>query len=136
MKKLIKYIVASAILTLSSISTFAQAGKKVKILFVLTSHNQLGNTGKKTGFWIEEFATPYYFFADKNFEVTIATPNGGLAPIDPKSNEPAFQTEATKRYFADATAQTLLSNTVKLSSVNQKTSMLFSIRVVTDPCGI
>jgi putative intracellular protease/amidase len=118
MKNLVKYIMAGAILT--SISTFAQTNKKVKILFVLTSHDQLGNTGKKTGFWIEEFATPYYFFTDKNIEVTVATPNGGQAPIDPKSNEPGFQTDATKRYFKDAVAQKLLSNTVKLSSVSQK----------------
>ena len=119
MKNLIKYIIAGTILTLSSVSTFAQAGKKARILFVLTSHDQLGNTGKKTGFWIEEFATPYYFFTDKNIEVTVATPNGGRAPIDPKSNEPSFQTNATKRYFSDLTAQKILSNTVKLSSVYQ-----------------
>lgn len=118
MKHLVNYIIAGAILT--SLSTFAQTNKKVKILFVLTSHDQLGTTGKKTGFWIEEFATPYYFFTDKNIEVTVATPNGGQAPIDPKSNEPSFQTDATKRYFNDAVAQKLLSNTVKLSSVNQK----------------
>jgi putative intracellular protease/amidase len=120
MKNLIKYIIAGAILTLSSVSTFAQAGKKVRILFVLTSHDQLGNTGKKTGFWIEEFATPYFFFTDKNIEVTVATPNGGQAPIDPKSNEPGFQTDATKKYYSDSTAQKILSNTVKLSSVSQK----------------
>lgn len=118
MKHLVNYIIAGAILT--SLSTFAQTNKKVKILFVLTSHDQLGTTGKKTGFWIEEFATPYYFFTDNNIEVTVATPNGGQAPIDPKSNEPSFQTDATKRYFNDAVAQKLLSNTVKLSSVNQK----------------
>jgi len=120
MKNLIKYIIAGTILTLSSVSTFAQAGKKVRILFVLTSHDQLGNTGKKTGFWIEEFATPYYSFTDKNIEVTVATPKGGQAPIDPKSNEPSFQTDATKKYYSDATAQKILSNTVRLSSVSQK----------------
>jgi putative intracellular protease/amidase len=120
MKSIIKYIITGAILTLSSVSTFAQTNKKVKILFVLTSHDQLGNTAKKTGFWIEEFATPYYFFTGKNSEVTVATPNGGRAPIDPKSNEPGFQTDATKRYFNDAVAQKLLSNTVKLSSVSPK----------------
>jgi putative intracellular protease/amidase len=120
MKNLVTHITAGAILTLSSVSTFAQTNKKVKILFVLTSHDQLGTTGKKTGFWIEEFAAPYYFFTDKNIEVTVATPYGGEAPIDPKSNEPGFQTDATKRYFTDAVAQKLLSNTVKLSSVSQK----------------
>ncbi len=103
-----------------SISTQAQSAKKLKVLFVLTSHDQLGNTGKKTGFWIEEFATPYYYFLDKNIEVTVATPLGGQAPIDPKSNEAGFQTESTKRYFADASAQKLLSKTVKLSNVNQE----------------
>ena len=102
------------------ISTQAQSIKKQKVLFVLTSHNQLGNTGKKTGFWIEEFATPYYFFVAKNIEVTVATPQGGQAPIDPKSNEAGFQTESTKRYFADVKAQKILSKTVKLSSINQK----------------
>jgi putative intracellular protease/amidase len=120
MKNLIQFIMAAAILTLSSVSTFAQSGRKVKVLFVLTSHDQLGNTGKKTGFWIEEFATPYYFFTDKNIEVTIATPKGGQAPIDPKSNGPSFQTDATKRYYSDATAQKILSSTVKVSSVSQK----------------
>lgn len=120
MKNLAKYIIAGAILALSSAASFAQTSKKIKILFVLTSHDQLGSTGKKTGFWIEEFATPYYFFTDKNIEVTVVTPNGGQAPIDPKSNEPSFQTEATKRYFNDAVAQKLLSNTKKLHSVNQK----------------
>ena len=136
MNNLVKYLIAGAILTLSSASTFAQTNKKIKILFVLTSHHQLRNTGKKTGFWIEEFATPYYFFTDKNIEVTVATPNGGQAPIDLKSNEPNFQTDATKRYFSDAVAQKILSNSVKLSSVNQKYLMPFSILVVTVPCGI
>lgn len=120
MKNLIKYTIVSTILTLSSASAFAQVNKKIKILFVLTSHNQLGNTGKKTGFWIEEFATPYYFFTDKKIEVTVVTPNGGQAPIDPKSNEPSFQTESTKRYFNDTVAQKLLSNTKKISKVKQE----------------
>jgi putative intracellular protease/amidase len=120
MKNLIKHTIVGALLTLSLASTFAQSNKKVKILFVLTSHDQLGNTGKKTGFWIEEFATPYYFFTDKNIEVTVATPNGGPAPIDPKSNEPGFQTDATQRYFSDTLAQNLLSNTLQLSSVSHK----------------
>ena len=90
------------------------------MLFVLTSHNQLGNTGKKTKFWIEEFATPYYFFKDKNIELVVATPQGGQAPIDPKSNDAGFQTESTKRYFNDANAQMQLSKTKKISAVNQK----------------
>ena len=119
MKNLIKVIFAIFI-AFGSTNLQAQTNKKLKVLFVLTSHNQLGNTGKKTGFWIEEFATPYYFFADKNIDVLIATPNGGQAPIDPKSNEPNFQTESTKRYFTDAKAQKILSSTKKLSAVNQK----------------
>lgn len=118
MKNTIKYLIAGAILALSTLSIFAQTNKKIKILFVLTSHDQLGNTGKKSGFWIEEFATPYYFFTDNNIEVTVATPNGGQAPIDPKSNEPSFQTDATKRFFSDVVTQKLLSNTIKLSSVS------------------
>lgn len=101
--------------------SFSEApAKKKKVLFVLTSHDQLGNTGKKTGFWIEEFATPYYYFTDRNVEVVVATPKGGQAPIDPKSNEPDFQTESTKRYFADPATRKVLANTVQLSSVNQK----------------
>ncbi len=119
MKKIFMAFIATAI-TFSSLSTLAQANKKLKVLFVLTSHSQLGSTGKKTGFWIEEFATPYYFFTDKNIEVVVATPNGGQAPIDPKSNEAAFQTASTKRYYADARAQVMLSKTVKLAKVKQK----------------
>ena len=94
--------------------------KKPKVLFVLTSHDQLGTTGKKTGFWIEEFATPYYYFFDRNIDVVVATPKGGQAPIDPKSNEPDFQTEATKRFFKDEASQKILSQTEKLSQVNEQ----------------
>ena len=119
MKNILITVIAT-VTTFSSLSTQAQSNKKLKVLFVLTSHNQLGNTGKKTGFWIEEFATPYYFFKDKNIEIVDATPQGGQAPIDPKSNETGFQTESTKRYFTDAHAQNVLSKTVKLSTVNQK----------------
>jgi len=120
MKKSI--IHAFLIIALSScfITSTAQPDKKVKVLFVLTSHDQLGNTGKKTGFWIEEFATPYYYLVDKNIEVTIATPKGGQAPIDPKSNEPDFQTESTRRYFSDQTAQKKIANTLRLSQVKSK----------------
>lgn len=95
----------------------AQNSKSKKILFVLTSHNKLGNTGKPTGFWIEEFATPYYFFTDKGFIVEVATPQGGQAPIDPKSNETGFQTAATKRYFNDESTQRVLAQTMKLNAV-------------------
>ncbi|PKG82373.1 type 1 glutamine amidotransferase domain-containing protein [Colwellia sp. 75C3] len=90
-----------------------------KILMVLTSHDELGNTGKKTGFWVEEFAAPYYAFIDAGVEVTLATPKGGQAPIDPTSTLADFQTAATDRYDADATAQAKIASTVLLSSVNE-----------------
>lgn len=90
-----------------------------KILMVLTSHDELGNTGNKTGFWVEEFAAPYYAFIDAGVEVTLATPKGGQAPIDPTSTLADFQTVATERYDADATAQAKIATTVLLSSVNE-----------------
>ena len=89
----------------------------MKVLIVLTSHSELGNTGKKTGFWIEEFAAPYYILQDAGVAVTIASPKGGQPPIDPKSAEPGAQTEATKRFDADKELQQLLANTKKLSEV-------------------
>lgn len=88
-----------------------------KILMVLTSHDQLGNTGKKTGFWIEEFAAPYYTFTDKGVKVTLASPKGGQPPIDPKSDEPQAQTPATIRFKKDLQLQEILSHTHKLSEV-------------------
>ncbi len=90
-----------------------------KILFVLTSHDELGNTGKKTGFWIEEFAAPYYLLKDKGVDITIASPKGGQPPIDPKSESPDAQTPATIRFNADKATQDILSKTVKLDTVNQ-----------------
>jgi putative intracellular protease/amidase len=90
-----------------------------KILMVLTSHDELGNTGKKTGFWIEEFAAPYYAFIDAGVEVILATPQGGPAPIDPTSTLADFQTAATDRYDSDAVAQAKIATTVKLSSLNE-----------------
>ena len=90
----------------------------MKILIVLTSHNQLGDTGHKTGFWLEEFATPYYIFKDANVEITLASPNGGQPPLDPKSDEPEFQTEATERFKRDSDAQSVLANTKKLSDIS------------------
>ena len=71
------------------------------VLFVLTSHDELGNTGDKTGFWVEEFAAPYYLLTDKGVKVTLASPKGGQPPIDPKSSQPDAQTPASKRYFED-----------------------------------
>lgn len=90
----------------------------MKILIVLTSHSQLGDTGQKTGFWLEEFAAPYYIFKDANAEVTLASPNGGQPPLDPKSDEPDFQTEATARFKKDTDAQAVLKNTLKLSDIS------------------
>lgn len=91
----------------------------MKVLFVLTSHSELGNTGEKTGFWIEEFAAPYYVLADAGVEITIASPKGGQPPIDPKSAAPDAQTAATKRFNDDKELQDKLSKTVKLNEVNQ-----------------
>ncbi|WP_026898364.1 type 1 glutamine amidotransferase domain-containing protein [Daejeonella oryzae] len=91
----------------------------MKVLIVLTSHSDLGNTGEKTGFWIEEFAAPYYVMADAGVEITIASPKGGMPPIDPKSEAPDAQTPATKRYDKDQDLQKKLAASVKLSEVNQ-----------------
>lgn len=90
----------------------------MNVLIVLTSHSELGNTGKKTGFWIEEFAAPYYTLKDAGASITLASPKGGQPPIDPKSAEPGAQTEATKRFNDDKDLQQLLANTKKLSDVN------------------
>ena len=91
----------------------------MKVLMVLTSHSDLGNTGKKTGFWLEEFAAPYYIFKDAGAEVVLASPAGGQPPLDPKSDLPDFQTEMTERFKADPAAQQALANTLKLDSVRQ-----------------
>ena len=90
----------------------------MKILMVLTSHDQLGTTGKKTGFWLEEFAAPYYVFRDAKVDLTLASPKGGQPPVDPKSNEADFQTASTERFKQDAQAQQALANTVKLSEIS------------------
>ena len=89
----------------------------MKVLMVLTSHDQLGDTGKKTGFWLEEFAAPYYAFKDAGAEVTLVSPKGGQPPLDPKSDEPDSQTDATRRFKSDAAAQAALASTGKLSEV-------------------
>src|SRR5262245_37896209 len=86
----------------------------MKILMVLTSHNVLGNTGKPTGFWLEEFAAPYYVFKDAGAEITVASPKGGQPPIDPKSDLPENQTDAMARFKRDSEAQKVLANTIKL----------------------
>jgi len=85
---------------------------------VLTSHDKLGATGKKTGFWLEEFAAPYYTFLDAGAQITVASPRGGAPPLDPKSDTPEGQTEATQRFKADAAAQEVLAHTTKLKSVS------------------
>lgn len=90
----------------------------MKILLVLTSHDQLGDTGKRTGFWLEELAAPYYVFKDAGAEVVIASPKGGQPPLDPKSDEPDAQTEATRRFRADREAMQALASTTPLASVN------------------
>lgn len=92
----------------------------MKVLVVLTSHDQLGNTGRKTGFWLEELAAPYYVFKDAGAEITLASPKGGQPPLDPKSNEPSFQTDLTRRFEADAAAKAQLARTVRLDGVRQE----------------
>jgi len=89
----------------------------MKILLVLTSHDQLGDTGKKTGFWLEELAAPYYALKDAGAELVLASPKGGQPPLDPKSDDPDAQTDDTRRFKADAEAQAALASTVVLSSV-------------------
>lgn len=89
----------------------------MNILMVLTSHDQLGDTGKKTGFWLEEFAAPYYTLKNAGTKLTVVSPAGGQPPLDPKSDEPDAQTEATKRFKADPEAQAVLANTGKLADV-------------------
>lgn len=89
----------------------------MKILLVLTSHDQLGNTGHKTGFWLEEFASPYYVFKDAGAQITLASPKGGQPPIDPKSDAPDAQTVATRRFAEDAEAQRLLASSLPLAQV-------------------
>src|ERR1700761_8058288 len=89
----------------------------MKVLMVLTSHDKLGDTGRKTGFWLEELAAPYYVFKDAGADVVLASPKGGKPPLDPKSNEPGFQTDQTRRFEADAEAGAALSSTVRLDAV-------------------
>ena len=92
----------------------------MEILMVLTSHDQLGNTGRKTGFWLEELAAPYYTFKDAGHDIVLASPKGGQPPLDPKSNEPNFRTNLTRRFEADALATSQLVSTVRLDTVSAK----------------
>lgn len=89
----------------------------MNILVVLTSHDTLGESGEKTGFWLEEFVAPYYVLKDAGAELTLASPKGGQPPIDPKSNLPDFQTDATRRFEQDVLAQNHLANTFNLNSI-------------------
>lgn len=100
--------------------TIPEKEKTIKVLLVLTSHDELGDTGKKTGFWLEEFAGPYYYLVDKGVDVTLASPKGGRPPIDPKSELPDFQTESTRRFNGDQETKEILSKTVKLETVSQE----------------
>lgn len=90
----------------------------MKLLMILTSHDQLGTTGKKTGFWLEEFVAPYYVFKDAGAQITVASPHGGQPPLDPKSEDPSAQTDATRRFKDDPAAQTVLASTQKLKDVS------------------
>ncbi|MEU3189606.1 type 1 glutamine amidotransferase domain-containing protein [Streptomyces sp. NPDC006992] len=90
----------------------------MKVLIVLTSHDELGDTGRKTGFWLEELAAPYYRLTEAGAEIVLASPKGGQPPLDPKSNEVDFQTDETRRFEADPEATRALANTVRLDSVS------------------
>ncbi|MEM9092535.1 MAG: type 1 glutamine amidotransferase domain-containing protein [Cyanobacteria bacterium P01_F01_bin.53] len=92
----------------------------MKVLFVLTSHDQLGDTGNKTGFWLEEFVSPYYRLKDAGVEVVLASPLGGQPPLDPKSHEPDAQTDDTRRFDKDSEAQNELANTARLSEMQEQ----------------
>ncbi|MBR9729033.1 type 1 glutamine amidotransferase domain-containing protein [Shewanella intestini] len=95
-----------------------QANNHKRILMVLTSHDKLGDSGHKTGFWVEEFAAPFYAFVDAGWEITLASPLGGHPPIDPNSELADFQTDATRRFDQDNAAKNLLANTKKLTDIN------------------
>jgi putative intracellular protease/amidase len=92
----------------------------MKVLIILTSHDQLGNSGRKTGFWLEELAAPYYVFKDAGAQITLASPKGGRPPLDPKSQDPSFQTDITRRFEKDAGAEAQLDKTLRLDSVRQE----------------
>lgn len=109
----------SALGITSTLSAQTEKNKTAKkVLFVLTSHEELGNTGNKTGFWLEEFSDPYYLLTDNGIAVTIASPKGGRPPMDPSSAAENYQTEGTKRFTNDTQLQELLSNTIKLKKIN------------------
>ncbi len=119
MKRIYKTLLIGISILISSIG-YAQKKQEITVLFVVTSHDKLGDTGEKTGLWIEEFATPYYALIDQGIQVVIASPKGGQPPIDPKSTLSDYQTESTKRYYSDVKTQEIFSKTLKLSKVNSK----------------
>jgi putative intracellular protease/amidase len=90
----------------------------MKVLIILTSHDQLGNTGQKTGFWLEELAAPYYVLLDAGAEITLASPAGGQPPLDPKSDAPDAQSQATQRFKKDDAAQSALAHTTPLREID------------------
>lgn len=120
MRKIALFSLIALIISCST-ATAQKQNKKImkKVLFVLTSHDKLGNTGEKTGFWTEEFAAPYYELADKGVLIDIATPLGGQPPIDPKSEDPSAATEDTKRLDKDTVLLAKLKNTIKLTDVDE-----------------
>ena len=119
MKRLHKTILLGLLIAIS-VNGYSQKKKNTKVLFVVTSHDKLGDTGEKTGLWIEEFATPYYYMIDKGIEVDIASPKGGQPPIDPKSELADYQTEATKRFYNDKDLQAKFAKTLKLSKIKHR----------------
>lgn len=102
----------------NALDDWSTQGDIVKVLIVLTSHDKLGDTGLKTGFWLEELAAPYYTLRDAGAELALASPKGGQPPLDPKSNEPDYQTDQTRRFEADPVATAALADTVRLDSVS------------------
>ena len=120
--KLIAVIICSTVLCICNIAKAQTQNENIikkKVLFVVTSHEKLGNTGEKTGFWIEELVAPYYALSDKGILIDISSPLGGQPPIDPRSSDPTAATEDTKRYDTDKELQDKLKNTIKLSDVDQ-----------------
>ncbi|PLX24685.1 MAG: type 1 glutamine amidotransferase domain-containing protein [Salinivirgaceae bacterium] len=116
MKKVYLIILA---LSLTNLLLYGQQKTdQIKVLFVVTSHSEMGNSGKKTGFWLEEFAAPYYLLIDKGVKITVASPKGGEAPIDPRSKSGSRLSEASKRFLNDKDVQKVIQNTVKLDEVN------------------
>ena len=108
----------------------------MKILMVLTSHDKLGNTGRKTGFWLEELAAPYFVFKDAGAEIVLASPKGGQPPLDPKSNEPSFQTDLTHRFEADVAAKAQPPRRFASIASSRKITIPSSTPVVMGRCGI